>query len=99
MADYILIFLVVALLIWLVYRNCVIVEGLNTFNGRMAVDDQYFYDKVFDDVTYYPNKYDKDYETGEEIGQLLMTGWQQCKLECPGNCMEYGLSGRTYCFI
>jgi hypothetical protein len=71
---------------------------LNTFNGRMAIDDQYFFDKLFDDVSYYPNEYQKNYESGEQIGKLIKTGWIRCKEECPGKCMEYGISGHTYCF-
>lgn len=74
------------------------IEGLNTFNGRMAIDDQYFYDKLFDDVVYYPNQYDKDYKTGEEIGKLINTGWIRCNTECSGHCVEYGVHGHSYCF-
>jgi len=51
----------------------------------MAVDDQYFYDRVFDDVTYYPTT-------------QKSTGWSRCILTCPGNCMEYGPTGNSYCF-
>lgn len=83
---------------YLYFKNKNIIEGLNTFNGRMAIDDQYFYDKVFDDVTYYPNEYAKNYDTGEEIGKLLITGWVKCKQQCKGNCIEYGVSGDAYCF-
>lgn len=63
------------------------IEGLNTFTGRMAVDDQYFYDKLFDNVTYYPNR-----ENG-------VTGWVDCKLNClpPRHCVEYGVHGHSYC--
>lgn len=75
------------------------VEGfLSTFNGRMAVDDQYYYDKLFDNVIYYPNEYEKDYKTGEEIGRLLKTGWTKCKEECTGNCVEFFVSGNAHCF-
>jgi hypothetical protein len=63
-----------------------------TFNGRMAIDDQYFYDKLFDDVVYYENDY--DYDTGD----LIKTGWEKCKMQCSGNCVEYFLSGNSYCF-
>ena len=73
-----------------------IIEGLNTFNGRMAISDQYYYDKLFDDVIYYPNKYEKDYETGEEIGKLLKTGWQECREKCT-YCVEFGVSGNAWC--
>ena len=95
-----LIVVLILFFIWLyVYDfNYKIVEGLNTFNGRMSVDDQYFYDKLFDDVIYYPNKYDKDYETGEEIGKLIQTGWQECREKCLGHCVEYGVHGASYCF-
>lgn len=94
----IIIIIIIIFIILLIYNNCVTVEHLNTFNGRMAIDDQYFYDKLFDDVVYYPNKYEKDYDTGEEIGKLLETGWIRCLSECKGNCVEYGLTGHTYCF-
>lgn len=63
-----------------------------TFNGRMAIDDQYFYDKLFDDVVYYDNDY--DYDTGD----LIKTGWEKCKMQCSGNCVEYFVSGNSYCF-
>ena len=96
----IIIILLVFLALFIYKNQKPIVEGLNTFNGRMAIDDQYFYDKLFDDVYYYPNEYEKNYERGEEIGKLIKTGWQRCKEECPssGNCMEYGISGASYCF-
>ena len=90
--------LVCAIICYTHLKDQKIIEGLNTFNGRMAIDDQYFYDKVFDDVTYYPNEYAKNYDTGEEIGKLLTTGWLKCNRECAGNCIEYGVSGNTYCF-
>jgi hypothetical protein len=68
-----------------------LIEGLYTFNGRMAIDDQYYYDKVFDDVIYYPNEYTPDQD-------LVITGWIKCKQECPGYCVEYMVSGNSYCF-
>jgi hypothetical protein len=96
---YLIIIIVAIIYISYVYlRKAKIIEGLNTFNGKMAIDDQYFYDKIFDDVTYYPNEYAKNYDTGEEIGKLLITGWVKCRKNCKGNCIEYGLSGDTYCF-
>jgi len=64
----------------------------------MSIDDQYFFDKLFDDVVYYPNKYDKDYETGEEIGKLIKTGWEECREKCRGHCTEFGPSGNSHCF-
>ena len=65
-----------------------------TFNGRMAINDQYFYDKLFDDVVYYPNEYSTDFN----LGDLLATGWQKCKMECQGHCVEYGQTSAAYCF-
>lgn len=65
-----------------------------TFNGRMAIDDQYFYDKLFDDVVYYPNEYEGDYN----LNDVKVTGWEKCKQECPGHCVEYNISGNSYCF-
>lgn len=66
-----------------------LIEGY-TFNGRMAIDDQYFYDRLFDDVTYYPDEYNEDNE--------VMTGWNRCVMECPGHCVEFGVTGNSYCF-
>ncbi len=63
-----------------------LVEGLNTFVGRMAVDDQYFYDKTFDDVFYYPNEPDG------------VSGWDRCNSECPGRCVENGVYGSSWCW-
>ena len=96
--------IIIIVLILLLFLLCIhspkenIVEGLNTFNGRMSISDQYFFDKLFDDVIYYPNKYEKDYETGEEIGKLLKTGWEECREKCRGNCIEFGISSNSYCF-
>ena len=66
----------------------------SSFNGRMAIDDQYFYDKLFDDVVYYPNEYEGDYN----LNDVKATGWEKCKQECPGHCVEYGVGGNSYCF-
>ena len=66
----------------------------STFNGRMAVDDQYFYDKLFDNVVYYPNKYAED----DNLNDVVETGWEDCLFNCKGHCIEYGVSGNSYCF-
>jgi len=84
----ILVILLVIFLLSFLYDRSTI-EGLDTFNGRMMIDDQYFYDKVFDDVSYYPNEYDED---------KVYPGVYRCTMECPGNCVEYGVSGNAYCF-
>ena len=100
MLTSILIIVVILLFVSIIapLRREKVIEGLNTFNGRMAVDDQYHFDKLFDDVSYYPNEYEKNYSSEEEIGKLLMTGWAQCRARCPGNCVEYGVHGHSYCF-
>jgi len=90
--------LVFLIIIYYLFTQNDIVEGLRTFNGRMAIQTQYFYDKLFDDVVYYPNIYNKDYESGEEIGKLIKTGWIDCLEKCRGNCTEYGVNGVAYCF-
>jgi hypothetical protein len=95
----IIFFLILGTIVYKSYSKNQTIEGLNTFNGRMAIDDQYFYDKLFDDVYYYPNEYESNYERGEEIGKLIKTGWVRCKEECKhGHCVEYGPTGRSYCF-
>jgi len=65
-----------------------------TFNGRMAIDDQYYYDKLFDDVVYYPNEYNDDYK----LNDLKTSGYDKCLEECPGNCVAFGLTDNAYCF-
>ena len=81
------------------YKKSLSVEGLYTFNGRMANDDQWFYDKLFDDVYYFPNRFEQPYKTGEEIGRLIETGYDHCCRTCPGSCVEYGVMGDAYCFV
>lgn len=64
---------------------------LNTFNGRLSLDDQYYYDKLFDDVFYYPNT--------DPFGKDMVTGWEKCRTENKtGHCVEFGLTGATYSF-
>ena len=48
-----------------------VVEGLNTFNGRLSIDSQYHYDKLFDDVSYYPNEYEKSLIEMKDSGLLV----------------------------
>lgn len=66
----------------------------STFNGRMAINDQYFADKLFDDVSYFAN----EYKNNESMNDLVATGWQKCIMECPGHCVEYGPTSNAYCF-
>lgn len=60
----------------------------STFNGRMAIDDQYFYDKLFDNTVYYPNKYAED----DNLNDVVKTGWLDCLENCKGHCIEYGVN-------
>lgn len=64
--------------------------GLNNFTGRLAIDDQYYYDKLFDDVFYYPND--------DPFSKYMTTGYEKCKSECTGNCVSFGPSAHAYCF-
>lgn len=66
------------------------------FNGKMSISDQYFYDKLFDNVVYYPNEYVKD----ESMADLTLTGWDKCLQEngSNGNCIEFGVTGNAYFF-
>lgn len=76
---------IIFILIFLLMKEKTI-EGLQVFTGKYSIDDQYYYDKLFTDVAYYPNKEDGT------------TGWIDCKQNCPGNCVEFGPSGNSYCF-
>lgn len=78
--------LLIILIVIILYLSNNKLETFNTFVGRLAIDDQYFYDKLFDDVYYYPNEND------------WITGWSKCKTECPGHCVEFGITGNAYCF-
>lgn len=92
----IFILLILLFLILLYIRPKNNIEGfLYTFNGRAAIDDQYHYDKLFDDVTYYSDEYDPD------TGATKTTGWEKCvlqNLKTGGKCVEFGLTGDTYYF-
>lgn len=68
---------------------------LSTFNGKMDINSQYFYDTLFDDVTYYPNDSDEDIDSGK--GSF---GCTKCRLNIPpgGHCVEYGLTNICYGF-
>lgn len=83
---YLLIVIIIMFVGWYYYKKRCI-EGLNTFNGRLAIDDQYYYDKLFDNVVYIPNSPEID-------------GWTKCTtLKGPlDNCVEFGLTGDTYLF-
>ncbi len=69
-------------------------EFNSTFNGRIAIDDQYFSDRILDGTIYYPNEFDN----GESMGRLVKRGIDKCLSECPGNCVEYGQTSNAWCF-
>lgn len=94
----VLIILLIVLYYVYISTNNTTVEHLNTFNGRMAVDTQYYYDKLLDNVTYFPNQYNQAYDTAEEIGELVETGLAKCRSTCTGNCVEFGVTSAAYCF-
>lgn len=75
------------LLLILLYITYYTPEHFNTFVGKQAIDDQYFYDKLFDDVKYYTSSPE-------------MSGCYQCYKEKPasGYCVEYGLTDTCYLF-
>ena len=81
-----LLVVIIIVIIWFYYKKTCI-EGLNTFNGRMAIDDQYYYDKLFDNVVYIPNSPEID-------------GWTKCNtMKGPyDHCVEFGLTGDSYLF-
>lgn len=74
-------------------------EGLYTFNSRLSIDDQYFHDNLLDNATYFPNEYNHAYARSENIGIFNKTGMAKCLEQCPGQCMEYGVTGNAYCYV
>jgi hypothetical protein len=45
-----------------------------------------FNDPLLKDVPYFENDLNG------------MTGWNKCKLSCNGHCLEYGITGASWCF-
>jgi len=76
----------------------VVIEGLNTINNRMAVDDQYSHDRLFDNTIYFANSYAMN-DGDMDITYNLSRGIDRCRLVCPGRCVEYGVSGNATCFM
>lgn len=97
-----MIFFLLAGLILILFWMCTLtepsiphmIEHLDTYNGRMSVDDQYFYDKLLEDVDYIPNKYVDDYA----LNDIEIRGIDKCQQTCPGLCVEFGITGHAYCF-
>jgi hypothetical protein len=62
-------------------------ENFNTSNTIKQVDSlSWFTDPMFLILNYFEN---------DEGG---LTGWEKCKLACDGNCVEYGITGNTFCY-
>jgi hypothetical protein len=94
MEKILLIILIMVVIIWglwwlLGWWRCKgdVIEGLDTMAGLLSVDDQYFYDKLFQNVVYVPNSPE-------------MTGWVKCnQMKTMGSsCVEYGITGNAYLF-
>lgn len=64
------------------------------FNGKMAIDDQYYFDALYDDVIYYSNQHSEH----NNLNDVVETGMEKCYRECPGYCVEYGVTSNGYCF-
>jgi len=104
-----LIIIIFFVLIGMVISNIInknINEGFYTSNTvKEHKDYSIFYDQQFKNTKYYENDgifkntiyYEND-DTGATGNKGLLTGWQKCKLSCPGHCLEYGVSGNTWCF-
>ena len=50
-------------------------------------------DTLLDNTAYYYND-----KSTIHADNNAMTGWEKCKLTCPGNCLEFGLTGSAWCF-
>ena len=50
-------------------------------------------DTILNGTSYYYNDQDKIHHN---INSL--TGWDKCKMTCPGNCLEFGVTGSAWCF-
>ncbi|MBA42532.1 MAG: hypothetical protein CMF62_00795 [Magnetococcales bacterium] len=78
--------IIIVLIILFIYSNNKR-EHFNTTNRVRQVDEfSWFNDPMFLILNYFEN----------DSGGL--TGWEKCKLVCSGNCVEYGLSGHTFCY-
>jgi len=91
------IYLIIILIILIYYlSNNSNIEKMTLENSD--TDDKDFYDEIFENVIHYPNEYEKDNFTEENIGKIIKLGIDKCKTECKGDCVEYGLTGHSYCF-
>jgi len=62
-------------------------ESFNTTNTIKQIDGlSWFNDPMFETMSYFENDQDG------------FTGWKKCKIVCNGNCVEYGITGNSYCF-
>jgi hypothetical protein len=83
-----IIILIFVLLIFFIFGiNSSKKEGFFTTNRVRETDAfSWFNDPMFLILNYFENDPDG------------LTGWAKCRLVCPGNCVEYGPSGHSFCF-
>ena len=64
-------------------------KAFSIFNDEMFKKTTYHEnDTILDNTNYYYND-----KSSINTNKNQMTGWEKCKLTCPGNCLEFGLSG------
>lgn len=99
--ELLLIAIIFGVIMHLFNYNVWSLEKLTTFNGKMdpGIDEQYKFDKLFDDVTYYGNIYSVS-TTKNGIIPPSIIGEDTCKKECKngGTCVPYGYTGAAHCF-
>jgi len=104
----ILIIMIGVVSVYLIYNNLIINrhEGFYTSNTiRQHKAFSIFNDSQLGNTKYYENDnilkntiyYEND-DRGATGNKGLLTGWEKCRLSCPSNCVEYGLSGNAWCF-
>ena len=86
----IIFYLILFIIIYIYLINIKEHFGLQTSASRMSIDRMYYDDQIFDKVDYIPNS--------QDIGEDGVTGWIKCMRDCDGTCLEYGISGNSYCF-
>lgn len=105
-----LIIIIGVVLIKIIYNSCRINKSYEGFYTSNTVKQHsafsIFHDQQFANTTYYENDnifkntlhYEND-ENGQTGNKGVLTGWEKCKLSCPGNCLEYGLTSSAHCFL
>ena len=110
----ILIVIIIVMLLEICYKNLFVEHFYTSNAIKQHKAFSPFHDEMFKKTKYHDNDvlvlgtiyYDNDYDglSGQETGRTQdgylnsLTGWEKCKLSCPGNCLEYGLTGSAWCF-